>query len=321
MDSLEYGKQVFDKEIAALEAMRDALDDTFVKIVDMIVECKGKVVLTGMGKPGHICRKLAATMSSLGTPSFFLHPAEAQHGDLGMLSEGDIVIAISYSGESEEVIRLLPNMHLMGIPIVGVTANAESTLAKNCDVLQVLPPFDEACYMHLAPTSSTTVEEVFGDALAVAAAARYGFTEKNFSLFHPAGSLGKKLVLKVNDLMSAGRDAGIVNGSARLQDAIVEMSKKQTELVCIVDADGRIEGVITDGDLRRALSRKADIYNMSVEDIMTRQPHIIDGDSMAVDALQEMKRKNISCMPVVDAGGKVHGTIALTQIVHAGLIL
>ena len=321
MESLDLGKQVFDTEIAALNIMRDALDDTFTQIVDMIVACKGKVVLTGMGKPGHICRKLAATMSSLGTPSFFLHPAEAQHGDLGMLSEGDIVIAISYSGESEEVIRLLPNIRLMGIPIVGITANAASTLARNCDVLQVLPPFEEACYMHLAPTSSTTVEEVYGDALAVAAAAQYGFTEKNFSLFHPAGSLGKKLILKVNDIMLKGKSMGCVRISSRLEEAIVEMSKKQTELVCIVDDDNRLCGIITDGDLRRALGRRADIYNMSVEDIMTAQPKVIDRNAMAVDALQMMKQHNISCLPVVSSDNKLNGTIAMTQLVHSGLVL
>lgn len=321
MNSLELGKQVFDKEIAALYAMRDALDGTFEQVVDMIVACKGKVVLTGMGKPGHICRKLAATMSSLGTPSFFLHPAEAQHGDLGMLSEGDIVIAISYSGESEEVIRLLPNMRLMGIPIVGITANANSTLARNCDVLQVLPPFDEACYMHLAPTSSTTVEEVYGDALAVVAAARYGFNEKNFSMFHPAGSLGKKLILKVRDLMLSGKKMGSVPASAPLEEAIVEMSKKQTELVCIVDGKKQLCGIITDGDLRRALGRRADIYNMSVDDIMTDHPKVIESDAMAVDALQMMKEHNISCLPVLDADGTVKGTIAMTQLVSAGLVL
>lgn len=238
METLELAREVFDKEISALKIMRDALGPTFEQIVNLIVHCNGKVVLTGMGKPGHVCRKIAATMSSLGTPSFFLHPAEAQHGDLGMLSANDILIAISYSGESEEVIRLLPNVRLIGVPVVGLTANANSTLARNCDVLQLLPPFEEACYLHLAPTSSTTVEQVYGDALAIVAAYSYGFSAENFSLFHPAGALGKKLILKVRDVMAEGSEAGSVKSGALLQDAIVEMSQKQTELVCIVDDIG-----------------------------------------------------------------------------------
>ena len=319
--TLEMGRMVFDKEIKALEIMREALDGTFEQVVDLIVECKGKVVFTGMGKPGHVGRKLAATLSSLGTPSFFLHPAEAQHGDLGMLSAEDVVIAISLSGESEEVIRLLPNLKLIGARVVGITGNAESTLAKNCDILQLLPPFEEACYMHLAPTSSTTVEMAYGDALAVAAADRYGFTKEDFSLFHPAGSLGKKLILKVKDLMRAGEENGVVGSDATLHEAIVEMSRKQSEMVCISAENGRLAGIITDGDLRRALSRRADIYGMTVKEIMTANPFTIDSSAMAVQALQKMKENRISCLPVVDAEGKICGSIAMTQLVHAGLVL
>ena len=320
-NTLEMGRMVFDKEIEALKIMRDALDGTFEQVVDLIVQCKGKVVFTGMGKPGHVGRKLAATLSSLGTPSFFLHPAEAQHGDLGMLSADDVVIAISLSGESEEVIRLLPNLRLIGARVVGITGNGESTLAKNCDILQLLPPFEEACYMHLAPTSSTTVEMAYGDALAVAAADRYGFTKQDFSLFHPAGSLGKKLILKVKDLMRTGEDNGVVGPEATLHEAIVEMSGKQSEMVCIAKEDGTLLGIITDGDLRRALSRRADIYGMTVHEIMTPNPYTIDNAAMAVQALQQMKENRISCLPVLDENGKLCGSIAMTQLVHAGLVL
>ena len=320
MDALILGKQVFDKEIAAMCTMRDALDGVFAAVVEKIVNCRGKVILTGMGKPGHVCKKLAATFSSLGTPSFFLHPAEAQHGDLGMISSNDIVIMISYSGESEEVIRLLQNIRLIGAPIIGITANSNSTLALNCDMLQLLPPFEEACYMNLAPTSSTTVEMVYGDALAVAAADRRKFDEKAFSLFHPAGALGKKLLLTVKDIMTSGSQYGAVNISAHLHDAIVEMSTKQMELVCIEDESHHLRGIITDGDLRRALGRKADIYSMAARDIMTEHPYTILDTAMAVDALLLMKEKNVSCLPVLTGEGTVAGVTTMTAIINAGLV-
>lgn len=321
MNSLEMAKQVFDTEIEALRAMRDALDDVFVQVVDLITSCKGKVILTGMGKPGHICSKLAATFSSLGTPSFCLHPAEAQHGDLGMIAPDDVVIAISYSGESEEVIRLLPNIRLIGAKIVAITANANSTLAKNCDILQLLPPFKEACYMQLAPTSSTTVELVYGDALAVVAADRYGFTEKNFALFHPAGSLGKKLILTVKSIMAAGEKNGVVSTKASIEEAINEMSTKQLGLVCIENEEHKLCGLITDGDLRRALHKKIDIYALGTKDIMTKSPRHISEDAMAVEALQMMKEKKISCLPVLSADGKLVGSITLPMLASVGLVI
>lgn len=320
MDALTLGRQVFDKEITAMRMMRDALDQVFAEVVERIVSCQGKVILTGMGKPGHVCQKLAATFSSLGTPSFFLHPAEAQHGDLGMISPNDIVIMISYSGESEEVIHLLQNIRLIGAPIIGITANATSTLARNCDLLQLLPPFEEACYMKLAPTSSTTVELAYGDALAVASADQRGFDERAFSLFHPAGALGKKLLLTVRDVMASGSRYGAVSLSAHLHDAIVEMSAKQMEVVCIEDENHRLCGIITDGDLRRALGRKADIYSMAARDIMTEHPHTILDTAMAVDALVLMKKKNVSCLPVLTEDGTVAGVTTMTAIVNAGLV-
>lgn len=301
--------------------MRDALDEVFEQVVEMLVQCRGKVILVGVGKPGHICAKLAATLSSLGTPSFAMHPTEAQHGDLGMVSSNDVVIMISYSGESEEVIRLLPNIRLIGAPIVGITSNADSTLAKNCDILQLLPPIEEACYMHLAPTSSTTVELAYGDALAVAAADSYGFNEKTFSLLHPAGALGKKLILTVRDLMDGEDRYGSVGLSAHLYEAIVEMSTKQMEAVCVEDDGRHLRGLITDGDLRRALGRKANIYSMAATDIMTERPHTIQDTAMAVDALQAMKEKRVSCLPVLTADGTVVGLITMTALMNAGLVI
>ena len=188
MDFLEEGKNVFDIEIEALRKTRDSLGDTYLRILDLITNCSGKVIVTGMGKPGHVAAKIAATFASLGTPSFRLHPAEAMHGDLGMVSSNDVVIVISFSGESDEIIRILPNIKMIGAKIIGITGNPTSTLAKAADLVQILPKFDEACHLGLAPTSSTTAALVYGDSLAVVASSIYGFNDKNYALFHPAGS-------------------------------------------------------------------------------------------------------------------------------------
>ncbi|MCD8331310.1 MAG: KpsF/GutQ family sugar-phosphate isomerase, partial [Oscillospiraceae bacterium] len=318
-DKLAEGKRVFDIEIEALKKTRDALNETFVKILDMVTDCKGKVVLTGMGKPGHIAEKPAATFASLGTPSFYLHPGEAMHGDLGMVSENDLVIAISYSGESDEIIRILPNLKLIGAALVGITANQNSSLARAADVVQVLPEFDEACYLGLAPTSSTTVELCYGDALAVVASGVYGFKDTDFGRFHPAGSLGKKLILTVDDLMAQGAENAQINVNASLKDAIVELSKKGLGVVSVLDETGKLKGIITDGDLRRQLEKGIDIYSLHVQDIMTCTPVTIQSGKLAVEALHMMKSKNISCMPVV-AGETPVGTIKIHDIVGIGIV-
>ena len=198
MNIIEEAQNVFDVEIEALNKVRACLDDTFVNILDEIISCKGKVIITGMGKPGHIAKKLAATFSSLGTPSFFLHPAEALHGDLGMVTQDDIVIAISYSGESSEVTRIIPTLKVIGVKLIVITGNKNSTLASYGDIVQIFPNFEEACHMNLAPTSSTTATLVYGDALAVTASIKYGFNESNFGLYHPAGALGKKISTRVS---------------------------------------------------------------------------------------------------------------------------
>ena len=211
MDKLAEARRVFDIEIGALEKTKEVLNDTFVQILDLITNCTGKVIVTGMGKPGHIGTKIAATFASLGTPSFFLHPGEAMHGDLGMISANDVVVAISYSGESDEIVHILPNIKMIGATLVGITGNEKSSLAEASDIVQVLPKFNEACYLGLAPTSSTTTVLCYGDALAVVASGIYGFKDVDFGKFHPAGSLGKKLILKVNDLMTKGeRNAKIL---------------------------------------------------------------------------------------------------------------
>lgn len=319
MDRLMEGKKVFDREIKALEKTRDALDETFVHILELVTGCEGKVILTGMGKPGHIATKLAATFASLGTPSFFLHPGEAMHGDLGMISSNDVVIAVSYSGESDEIIRILPNIRIIGATLVGITGNGNSTLAKVSDVVQVLPAFDEACYLGLAPTSSTTAVLCYGDALAVVASGIYGFRDIDFGKFHPAGALGKKLILKVDDLMNAGASQASVKESATLKDTIIELSKKGLGVVSIVDYEDRLLGVITDGDLRRQLERGVNVYDLQVHDVMTTSPVVIQSGKLAVEALNVMRNKNISCLPVV-RGSRAVGTIRLQDIVGVGIV-
>lgn len=317
---LQEGLRVFDIEIKALQTVRDCLDETFISILDEIIACKGKLVLIGMGKPGHVARKLAATFSSLGTPSFFLHPGEAMHGDLGMLDSNDVVIAISYSGESDEIISIISNIRLIGAKLIAITGNRDSTLAKAAEIVQVLPHFDEACHMGLAPTSSTTVAMVYGDALAVAASEVYGFREIDFGKRHPAGSLGKKLILRVSDLMASGDRVPQVLLGSKVMDAIKEITNKQLGVVSIVDNNGVLCGILTDGDVRRIITAKKDIYTISVDEVMTETPKFTSQDTLAYAALQQIRENNINCLPVVEERRLV-GTITWQQIVSSGIVL
>lgn len=319
MNKIEEGKRVFNIEINALEKMRDALDDTFSQILDTIVECEGKVIITGIGKPGHVGSKIASTLSSLGTPSFYLHPAEAMHGDLGMLSPNDVVIAISYSGESREVVTILPNIKLIGATLIGITGNPQSSLAHASDIVQVLPKFSEACYLGLAPTSSTTVEMAYGDALAVVASGIYGFKDADFGKFHPAGALGKKLILKVKDVMVHGDDNAVIHTGASFKEAIIEISKKKMGIVTVVGDNDKLAGIVTNGDIRRQLEKSVDVYSLIVDDIMTKTPLTIDVNKMAVEALNKMKKVKMPNLIVVD-GEKAVGTIQLIDIVRNGIV-
>lgn len=321
MDILETGKEALDIEIKALQHMRDTLNGDFIQIIEAIKVCTGKVILTGMGKPGHIGTKIAATMSSLGTPTFFLHPAEALHGDLGMVSNKDIVIAISNSGESDEIVRILPNIKMIGAKLIAISANPNSTLVKYSDISYIFPKVQEACPMDLAPTSSTTIILAFGDALAITLSKLQGFKKENYALFHPAGSLGKKLLVKVRDLMHKDeRNATICMGSS-LKNAILEMSSKALSIVSIVDQDNRLVGVLTDGDLRRILERGINVYECYVDEMMTRTPVYVDKDMMAVEALKLLTDRNISALPVIDEGMKVVGIITIHDITKAGILL
>jgi len=321
MDVLSEAKRVFDIEIDALKKTRDCLDDTYLKILDLIVKCEGKVIITGMGKPGHIAAKLAATFASLGTPAFHLHPAEAMHGDLGMVSSKDVVIAISYSGESDEIVKILPSIKMIGATLVGITGNASSTLAKTSDIIQVFPEFDEACYMGLAPTSSTTATLCYGDSLAVVASGLYGFKDSDFGKLHPAGSLGKKLIVKVDDLMVKNGDIPVIHDDELLMDAITEMTKKGIGVVSVVNVENVLVGIITDGDLRRIIERHTDIYSENVANVMTRSPKRITKDKLAIEALQFIKKNNINNIPVVNEKDELIGTITWQQIVKAGIVV
>lgn len=319
-DVVQEAKKIFDKEINALKITKDAIGEDFENILNLILDCKGKVVITGVGKPGHIGGKIAATFASLGTPSFFMHPAEALHGDLGMVEKKDIVILMSYSGESAEIVRLIPVLKEIGCITVAITGKPKSTLAKECLYHFYFPEFEEACYMHLAPTSSTTALLVLGDALAVIASKARNYTMENFGLYHPAGALGKKLLVKVADIMHTGKDNAVVLQGSTLRGAIVEMSSKGLSMVTIVDRDNMLKGIITDGDLRRMLERGVDVYNEIVDNVMTSHPKHIDEREMAVNALQFMSDSKITCMPVLNEENRVVGTILMQDIFKAGIV-
>lgn len=320
IDILAEARFVFDKEIQALEKTKEALGADFEKLVELVLSCRGKVILTGMGKPGHIGTKIAATLASLGTPAFFMHPGEAMHGDLGMVEDKDVVILMSYSGESEEVTRLLPVLQEIGCITIAITGKPKSTLARECRYHFFFPEFEEACYMHLAPTSSTTALLVLGDALALVVSRAKNYTKEDFGLHHPAGALGKKLLVKVSDVMHSGVQNAVVSEGSSLRSAIVEMSTKGLSMVTVVDEQQKLKGIITDGDLRRMLEKGVDVYNETVDNVMTPNPKWVDCREMAVNALQYMSDRRITGMPVLDQTGMVVGSVLMQDIFKAGIV-
>lgn len=317
---VEKGKETIQTEIKALELLVTSLDETFIEIIKSISECQGKVIVTGMGKSGHIGKKIAATLSSLGKASFFLHPGEAFHGDLGMISKKDIVLGISYSGESEEVIRIIPNIKAMEITLIGISGNKESTLVKYSDYCFVLPEFREACSLNLAPTSSTTAVLALGDAIAVCVSDVLGFSEENYALFHPGGSLGKKLLLKASDLMHSKEKNAVVFESASLKDAILEMSMKSLGIVNVISSSGTLLGVYTDGDLRKSMAKGVNIYEEKIVEIMKKKPRIINTETLAIEALKIMNEHNISALPIIEDQLLI-GTVRINDIVKAGIVI
>ena len=320
MDIVKEAQWVFDTEITALQKTQKSLGKDFETIVQLVVNCTGKVIVSGMGKSGHIGAKIAASLASLGTPSFFMHPGEAMHGDLGMVALNDVVLLMSNSGESDEIVRLLPTLHEIQCITVAITGNSRSTLAKECQYHFYFPHFEEACYMHLAPTSSTTALLVLGDAIAVVASKLCNYTKNDFALHHPAGALGKKLLVKVENVMHTGDENAVVQQGSTLRSAIIEMSSKGLSMVTIVDQENKLKGIITDGDLRRMLEHGVDVYREMVDNVMTKLPKYINSRDMAVNALQKMSDFRITGMPVLDSSDCVVGSILMQDIYKAGII-
>ncbi len=318
-EALKRARRVLAIEIAALEAVRERLDERFDRAVALLAGCRGKVVVTGIGKSGLICRKIAATLASTGTPASFLHASEAVHGDFGIVGKDDVVLALSHSGEVDEVVRLLPIFKRHDLPLIAVTGAPQSTLARAADVVLDASVPEEACPLGLAPTASTTAALALGDALAVALLERNGFTEGDFGALHPAGSLGRRL-LKVSDLMHRGDAMPLVRVDAALGETVAEISRQRLGVTGVIDTRGALVGVITDGDLRRGLARTADIRRLAAADLMTTDPKTIAGEALAARALAEMERYSITSLFVLAAESRQPlGIIHLHDILKAGV--
>lgn len=316
---IEKGKEVIRIEARAVAELESRIDDNFVRAVEMIYRCKGRVTVTGMGKSGIIARKIVATLNSTGTPSLFLHPSDAVHGDLGMVRKEDVVICISKSGDTAELYKLIPIFKRIGVPVIAMVGNMNSKLAQNVDVVLDVSVKEEACPFDLAPTSSTTATLAFGDALAMALLDKRKFTPEEFAMYHPGGNLGKRLLLKIEELMVGGDAIPKVKQNIPLRDAILEMTSKRLGATCVVDDDGKLIGIITDGDLRRLLQKTSDVTHITAEMMMNKHPKTISPEMLAAVALQEMEAHNISQLVVVDARRYPVGVVHLHELVKAGL--
>jgi len=310
---LDVAREVLAIEAAAIEGLVPQLGEAFERAVDLVLGCSGRVVCTGMGKSGIVMKKLAATLSSTGTPALFLHPAEAVHGDLGMVVRGDVVLAASFSGTTEELIRLVSTLKRLGVPLIVMTGNAESTLANSADVHLPVAIDKEACPLNLAPTASTTATLALGDALAMALLEARGFTPEDFAKLHPGGRLGKRL-LRVRELMHQGDAAASVRTDTPMRDAIYEMSRKGLGVTAVVDADGGLRGCISDGDLRRALEHDPDLLHRTAGECLTPDPVTIPGDELAPAALKTMEDRRITALFVCDAAGRLEGIVHLHDL-------
>ena len=315
--ALELGREVLNIEAAAVQALATRLDENFLDALNVILRCEGRVVVSGMGKSGHIARKIAATLSSTGTPAYFVHPAEASHGDLGMITSADVIIALSYSGESQELLAIAPAIKRQGAKLISMTGNPASSLAKVSDVHLNAAVDKEACPMGLAPTTSTTAALALGDALAMALLDSKGFGADDFARSHPGGSLGRRLLTHVRDIMRSGERLPMVRENAMLGDAILEISKKGVGMTAIVDAAQHVLGIYTDGDLRRTLEKKLDFNATPIRDVMSAQPRSINPDQLAAEAVQVMEQYNISQLLVVDENNKLVGALNMHDLLHA----
>lgn len=318
--ALDLAREVLNTEAAAVLVLASRLDDSFLHALDVILRCEGRVIVSGMGKSGHIARKIAATLSSTGTPAYFVHPAEASHGDLGMITNTDVIIALSYSGESQELMAIVPAIKRQGAKLISITGAPASSLATAADVHLNASVDKEACPMGLAPTASTTAALALGDALAVALLDAKGFGKEDFARSHPGGSLGRRLLTHVRDIMRSGERLPMVGENAMLSDAIMEISRKGLGMTAIVDAGQRVLGIYTDGDLRRTLEKKLDFSSTPVRDVMSANPRCIAPDNLAAEAVQVMEEHNISQMLVVDERHRLVGALNMHDLLHAKVI-
>lgn len=317
---LALGRKALRIEAEAVSALTQKLDATFIEACRLLLQCQGRVVVTGMGKSGHIGSKIAATFASTGTPSFFLHPAEASHGDIGMITRTDVVLAISSSGETEEIVTLVPHIRRLGVPLISLTGKTESTLAREATInIDVSVPA-EACPLNLAPTASTTATLAMGDALAVTLLECRGFTEEDFARSHPGGSLGRRLLLHVEDVMHKGKEIPQVAPDEPLSAGLMEMSRKGLGMTAVVGAHGEPLGVFTDGDLRRMLDRQVDVHRTPMRDVMTAGGKTIRPKELAAEAVHLMEKHRITALLVVDDGGKLVGALNVHDLLRAGVV-
>ncbi len=319
-DILALARRTLHIEGEAVLALEARLGDAFVAAVRLLLACAGRVVVTGMGKSGHIARKIAATLASTGTPAFFMHPAEASHGDLGMITPQDVVLALSNSGESPELVTILTPIKRKGAKLIAMTGNAGSTLATQADIHLDAGVAQEACPHNLAPTASTTAALALGDALAVATLHARGFTAEDFARTHPGGSLGRRLLVHVRDLMHQGEDLPVVTESASLKEALLEMTRKGLGMTAVVDHEGRLTGIFTDGDLRRLLDRDVDVRGLAIREVMKRNPHTISEDVLAVEAVRRMQEAKINGLLAVDGEGRLTGALNMHDLLRAGVV-
>lgn len=320
--SIEIAKKVLEIESEAVKKLIDRLDENFPKAVDLVYEARGRIVVTGMGKSGIIGKKIASTFASVGTPALFVHAAEGIHGDLGMIVKDDLIIAISNSGETEEIITLVPNLKRFGNKLIGITGNIHSTLAKESDIVLDVGVEQEACSLGLVPTASTTATLAMGDALAMALVEKRGFKKDDFAVFHPGGSLGKKLLLKVKDLYHTGNEIPIVKEDALLKDVIFEISSKRLGVTAVVNGSNQLAGIVTDGDLRRLMEKKIDndIFNAKASQFMSKNPKTIEVDDLASKALRIMEEFSITSILITDDNSEPMGIIHLHDILKAGVV-
>jgi arabinose-5-phosphate isomerase len=314
------GRRVLRIEAHAVQALIERLDEQFGKAVDLLFHCKGKVVVSGMGKSGLVGQKVAATMASTGTPAFFLHPADGIHGDLGMVGRADVLIAISNSGETQEILQLLPYVERVGIPVVSMTGRMNSTLAKHSDVALDVSVAEEACPMGLAPTASTTAALAMGDALAVVLLQKRGFKQEDFAQFHPGGTLGRRLLVRVRDLMHGGTEMPVVVESVPATAAILEITAKKLGMTTVIDTRGKLVGIITDGDLRRFIQQRGDFAKVTAGELASHNPKLIGPEDLAAKAVERMERFAITTLVVADGEGKTVGVVHLHDLLKNGIV-